>query len=111
MSNFAIDGDELIFIGEFPKNDIEAKVLVLEKWDILRETSVWRGLGGSTCAFCMLHKDCNGCPIFLVTKEKSCNKTPFYEYRVAVYTKSEVVMKLANDMYELVANLVIEEEE
>lgn len=36
-------------------------------------------IGPSACALCTAFPSCVGCPVFAVTWEKRCKKTPYYE--------------------------------
>ena len=111
--NFIFGDNRLVFTGTEPKNDHEAKALVLEKWDLLRNDPVLYGTADDTCGFCMTHPHtCDGCPIQTATSLDQCHNTPFYNYRSAMSTNdTEVAKRLAGDMYDLVASLVISEDQ
>lgn len=94
MNNFVVNDSFISFVGEKPTNDIEAKALALEAWNLKltyaqREIVIQPVLfdnDTSICGFCMLYFDrqkatCNvGCPIYLRTGRPLCENTPYAEY-------------------------------
>lgn len=79
----------LVFIGNKPKDDIEAIKISIEKWKAVKELVSNFEMrvvedGPDTCGLCMLHfwrdegdEDCEDCPIALEVNDLLCRETPY----------------------------------
>lgn len=100
---FELDLDKpphiLAYLGDKPKNEEEAWVITLQKWEFLsepRDTKAHDG-GTMTCGLCWLYhahhqrgSGCEKCPIGIAGYAE-CQKTPYTRYRGAKDAKEAQV--------------------
>jgi hypothetical protein len=106
----------LVYKGDKPRNDIEAKRISVAKWEIICDMlknppgrlftpdDIIDGCT-STCGFCMLHieDDCVGCPIFAMTGYNGCSGTPYEDW------EEVCTLETAESILELVKGVKVEE--
>lgn len=80
---------------------MEENVLInrsINKWREVRETKNWRsGLSSSNCALCSAflngpRRSCVGCPVWRMTGEELCRKTPYEEFQSCFAKNPDEVM-------------------
>lgn len=103
----SIKSAKIEFIGQKPKNKIEAGELSIEKWKLIveyldRNILLYPVKAGQPsndaelCGYCMIYlipKDsCDGCPIQKRTQVSQCNETPYEAYaNLKFYCNSRIV--------------------
>lgn len=92
---FTIDNSgKLIVRGRWPRTQLGAKIVSIQKWLVAKKLRPRSGLSSGTCALCEMYitltstKACQECPIRKITNQDSCDGTPWFLAREELRMRS-----------------------